>query len=156
MGIYLSRYGVGAVVLNEKEHLLDAFTLFPLEPHFRWHDAITQLAKTISHCGVTLIGINQGVGFRYLQRLLGGVSLRYPDMPIDVVPVDMTDVGPKTSGQEGAILMVKRLQRAREAALAVESSKKQRKSPPKTVVPKQAPMNTAMADAFARLKRSSS
>lgn len=158
MGLYLTRFGLGVIVIDESGEVLDACTLFPLAQDFRWHDAITTLAKCIRRYCVTLVGIGSGIGFRYMQRLLAGFQARYPDMSIHVIPIDVTGIQPKASPEEGAISIARRLQHARRAATLFEmaKTKRQNKKRQELLTGNGAPFNTAMADALAKLKRDSS
>ncbi|MCH9755925.1 MAG: helix-hairpin-helix domain-containing protein [Gammaproteobacteria bacterium] len=111
MGLYADgASGLGVAVIDATGGLLDTCTLFPSAQGFRWHDAITVLAKYVATYQVRLIGVGNGAHLQELERLLADFMKRYPDMPVASIAVDEAGMLRGVRALPGAISIVRRLQ----------------------------------------------
>ncbi len=110
MGLFSEGVTTGIAVVDEKGLLLDACSIFPLAPEFRWHDAITTLAKYIARHQVSLVALGNGTNLAEFKRLFAGVVARYPDMPFDSFAVDESGLPSGASAEQGAVSIARRFQ----------------------------------------------
>ncbi|MDX2345755.1 MAG: helix-hairpin-helix domain-containing protein, partial [Legionella sp.] len=111
MGLYAeNRTSLGVAVIAASGEVLDGCVLYPMTQNFRWHDAITTLAKYIAMHNVHLVSVGNGQNLHEIKRLLAGLTARYPDMSLAVTAVDEAGMLRDIRAFPGAISIARRFQ----------------------------------------------
>jgi uncharacterized protein len=75
------RTGSKLAVVDPTGKLLETGTIYPHEPHKRWSESLTELARLVAHYHVTLITIGNGTASRETEQLVAELIQRLETSP---------------------------------------------------------------------------
>ena len=81
------RTGVKVAVIDGTGKVLGTATIYPLEPHRRWDEAVDVLAKLARQHRADLVAIGNGTASRETDRLAGDLIKRHPELKLTKVAV---------------------------------------------------------------------
>jgi uncharacterized protein len=81
------RTGVKVAIVDATGKVVATDTIYPHEPHRRWDESVTKLARLAAAHGVELVAIGNGTASRETDRLAAAVITKHPDLKLTKIVV---------------------------------------------------------------------